>query len=80
VLGTHRGQDFVPVLDGKTALIVPPSDTESLLHALTRLHEDVALRERLGAAVGRFAEERMDYPRVAEAYLELLDGAVAAYA
>jgi glycosyltransferase involved in cell wall biosynthesis len=77
VMGARADQDFVPVEDGRTALLVAPSDPDALLAALRRLRSEPALREHLGEAVGRFAAERMDYPCVAKAWLELLDEAVA---
>lgn len=80
VLGAPPTQDFVPLADGKTALFVPPSDADPLLEALSRLHDDAALRDGLGMAVGRFASESMDYPRVAGAWLELIDEAVGVHA
>lgn len=80
VLGTPADQDFVPVVDGETALIVPPQDADALLAALMRLHDSPELREFLGSRVGRFAEEHMDYPRVASAWLGVLDEAVASHA
>jgi glycosyltransferase involved in cell wall biosynthesis len=40
--------------DGETGLVVPPGDAGALAAALRRLHDDAALRARLGAA-GRAA-------------------------
>jgi glycosyltransferase involved in cell wall biosynthesis len=42
----------------KDALIVPPSDAEAIRQAVLRLHEDAALRERLGAAARATVMER----------------------
>jgi glycosyltransferase involved in cell wall biosynthesis len=38
------------VQDGRTGLVVPAGDSAALARALRRLHDDPALRTRLGAA------------------------------
>ncbi len=44
--------------DGEEALLVPPDDADALAAALRRLHDDAALRARLGAAArARYARE-----------------------
>ena len=50
--------------DGRTGLVVPPGDADSLAAALTRLVEDEGLRARLGVqarerALREFTTERM---------------------
>jgi glycosyltransferase involved in cell wall biosynthesis len=77
VFGADTDQEFVPLEDGRTALFVPPGDAGALMSALARMKADPGLRRRLGAEVGRYAAENMDYPRVARAWLEVVDEAIA---
>jgi glycosyltransferase involved in cell wall biosynthesis len=79
VLGAEPDQESVPLRDGDTALFARPGDSSSLLDAFRRLEADAGLRERLGGAVGRFALEHMDSTRVAEAWLEVVEEAIASY-
>lgn len=43
--------------NGRTALLVPPADPAALAHAIERLLDERALRERLGQAARSFAAE-----------------------
>ena len=48
------------VQDGVSGLLVPPRDAQALAAALRRLHEDAALRRRLGAAARERVREEFD--------------------
>lgn len=76
ILGAGAGQDFVPVVDGESAVIIEPSDADALYAAIRALKDEPARRLAMGEAVGRYARERMDYRRVAEAYLALFEAAI----
>ena len=56
--------------EGKTALLVPPSDTGPIADALFRLCDDVQLRRRLGAAA-REAVQRYSIDHTVDAYVAL---------
>lgn len=77
VLGAEADQESVPLRDGETALFARPGDSASLLDAFRRLEADAGLRERLGGAVWRYASENMDFARVAEAWLAVVEEAIA---
>ena len=53
------------VIDGETGLLAEPGDPVSLEQCLTRLIEDPALRQRLGAAGRRRYEEHFMPERMA---------------
>lgn len=76
VMGAPANQDFVPMIDGETGILVEPGSAEATLERLKELCSRPGLRARLADAVGKYATENMDYPKVASAYLELLDEAV----
>lgn len=63
------------VIDGRTGLLVPLKDPESLAAAILRLLGDSSLRTRMGVQARQLAEERFDqrlvFERVAAAYAEL---------
>jgi len=52
------------VVDGETGLLVHPADIEALSAAVLRLLRDGGLRQRMGAAARRRAEEHFDERRV----------------
>lgn len=63
------------VVDGETGILVPPRDPSALASAILRLLADDGLRERMGAAARRLAEDRFDqrvvFKRIADAYADL---------
>jgi glycosyltransferase involved in cell wall biosynthesis len=73
--------DGIPedVVDGESALLVPPGDPDALASALARALGDAALRARLGAAARAAFEARFTADRFAaalgERYAELLQRA-----
>lgn len=69
-------KDFL--MDGKTALLVPPNDSRALADALARLINDDSLRETLGRAARAGAERQYSFDaigrRLATALENVLDG------
>jgi glycosyltransferase involved in cell wall biosynthesis len=59
------------VVHGKTGLLVPPGDVETLHAAVTSLCNDAALRARMGAAGRRRALEEFDEQRVCDRVVAL---------
>ncbi|MGZ6299318.1 MAG: glycosyltransferase, partial [Candidatus Limnocylindria bacterium] len=57
VIGTRPGGHEDMIEDGKNGLLVEAGDSDSLRDAMSRLIRDPALRERLGAAALRRAED-----------------------
>jgi len=56
VIGVASGGGAETLLDGRTALVVPPDDPDAIAAAVGRLASDVALRQRLRAGGRRMAE------------------------
>jgi glycosyltransferase involved in cell wall biosynthesis len=65
------------VRNGKTGIVIPPSDPTALAEAIDRLFSDPELRTRLGTA-GREAVAAYTYDAMADAFGEALAGARAA--
>jgi glycosyltransferase involved in cell wall biosynthesis len=57
------------IADGETGMLVPPGDPESLAVALERLAYDPMVRDRIGRAARRSAEERFGIEQCVEAHL-----------
>lgn len=70
VIGTRPGGHEDMIEDGENGLLVPAGDAEALAGAMSRLIEDTALRERLGAAA---RERSLDFtPEVVMPQMERL--------
>jgi glycosyltransferase involved in cell wall biosynthesis len=65
VVATSVGGIPEVVLDGETGLLVPPDNPDALAHALSRLVDDPALRQRMGEAGRIRAEQVFSAPRMA---------------
>jgi glycosyltransferase involved in cell wall biosynthesis len=77
VVATDVGAVRELVVDGETALLVPPESPEALAAALERMLADEPLRVRLGAAGRQRALERFGIDRLAELHRDAYDRAVA---
>ncbi len=63
------------VVDGETALLVPPSDVSALAAALQRLRDDPALRQSLGAAARELVLRQYTWDCRARSILAAIDEA-----
>jgi glycosyltransferase involved in cell wall biosynthesis len=75
VIASRAGGLAEIVVDGETGLLVPPDDPEALAKALRRLLADQDLRQKMGLAGKRRAEEfraSAIVPRVEEVYRSVL--------
>jgi glycosyltransferase involved in cell wall biosynthesis len=72
IVASAVGQISDVLLDGSSALLVPPDDADALAHAIVRLVDDACLRRRLGAAARCAAEERHTWRQNAERVLSSL--------
>lgn len=70
VIGTTGSGVEEAVLDGQTGLLVPQNDIPALAGAIVRLLRDESLREEMGAAGRRYAQEQ-DWAAVAARVLTL---------
>ncbi len=77
VIATGVGDVPDVVIDGENGLIVPPRDVKALADAMERLLVDRRLRDSLATGAGRFAREKLSWPRIADvtydAYRRALD-------
>lgn len=61
------------VADGRTGLLVPPDDVEAAARALSRLVDDVELRERMGREGRAFVEQHYDHAHCVDRALAQLE-------
>ena len=61
------------VVDGETGYLVPSEDIEALQAALRKILDDEALREQMGTASRRHAEENYSWHSTAQQYASLLE-------
>jgi len=71
VLATRIAGNEELVSEG-TGILAPPEDATALAAALRTLLADPKLRQRLGAAARKRVAEAYSWPRVAQAYLQLM--------
>ena len=66
VVATDVGDVPDVVIDGQTGLIVPARDGKALADAMERFLVDRPLRDSLATGAGRFAREKLSWPRIAD--------------
>lgn len=72
-----RGNGLAEVLeDGGNTFLVPTRSPQAIADAVKRLIEDPVLAQSVAQRGQRLVKERYTWPRIAEAMLELLEGAV----
>ena len=76
VVAARSGGAAEAVIEDETGLLVPPDDPPALAHALTRLLNDAALRQRLGSAGRRWVEREMNWDRVGRQFMSIIDRAL----
>jgi glycosyltransferase involved in cell wall biosynthesis len=72
VVATRVGAIPELVADGENGFLVGPDEVEGVARAITALLSDAELRERLGRAARKRAEEMFDLRRTVARYLEIL--------
>ncbi len=75
IVATQVGGNGDIVVEGFNGLLVPPADDAALAHALGRLIDDGALRQRLGDAGRAWALAHSSVEAMGQAYLALYGGA-----
>lgn len=76
VVAARSGGAAEAVLDNQTGLLVPPDDPQTLAHALLRLLNDPALRQRMGRAGRRWVEREMNWDRAGRQFLSIIERAL----
>jgi len=75
VIGSRIGGIADLIIDGETGLLVPPGDVAALQQAMSRLLDDLTLRERMGNASRQRATQfraSAIVPRIENVYISLL--------
>lgn len=73
LIGSRVGGIPAIIEDGETGLLVPPADPRALANALRRLAVDRALRERMGRAGRRRAEQEFAWDKIATRTAAILE-------
>lgn len=79
VVATNVGALPEIVLHGKTGLIVPPKDVESLAEAIIKLLKDDKLRKEMGENAFLIMKERMSWDNIAEKTFDVYRDAINEY-
>jgi len=74
-IATDSGGPAEHIIEGETGMVVPPADEAALASRLRQLLADPALRERLGRAARRDAEQRYEYGRMVRDLLRVYEAA-----
>lgn len=77
IVASRAGQVADVLEDGRSACLTPPGDPRAIEEALVRLHDDGALRARLGRAARRVALSR-SWDHVAGRVVQLFESALSA--
>ena len=77
---TSVGEVPTVIQDGRTGVLVPAENPESLAAAIIELLRDPAKRERLGAAARQLVEAEFSAERMTADYLRVYEDAIAAVA
>ena len=77
VVASNAGAISAAVRDNETGLLLPAGDPLSLVLALTRLAQDLSLRERLAITARKHLEQHYDMRSCSGRFCQLLEGAYA---
>lgn len=77
LVATAVGDVPTVVLDGRTGVIVPPEDVDSLASAIVDLLRNANLRDQLGGAAAKLVENEFSADRMTAEYLRMYEEVVA---
>jgi len=80
VVATAVGEVPSVIQPGRTGVLVPPGNPESLAAAIVDLLKDAAQRERLGSAARRLVENGYSAARMTTDYLRVYEEAISVVA